>query len=128
MMNAYLFVCSANMLRSPTAEHVARSMGFSADSVGAVPEWAVRPLTLEAIQRAEHVVCMEQRHADAVLAMDPTCGPRVQVWNIPDDFDYCAPELVEMLRKRLETRIPVSAYPTRSEARATAGASEGRAK
>lgn len=29
----YLFVCSANMLRSPTAEHVARSMGYLADSI-----------------------------------------------------------------------------------------------
>lgn len=125
-MNAYLFVCSANMLRSPTAEHVARSMGFSADSAGAVPEWAVRPLTVEAIQRAEHIVCMERSHADAVLKLVPDCV--VQVWNIPDDFDYCSPELVAMIRKRLETRVPVEAYPSRNETRATAGAAVQRTK
>lgn len=104
-MNSYLFVCSANMLRSPTAEHVARSMGYSADSAGSEPSYSpIRPLTVEAIDRAENIVCMEQRHADAVLALRPEAAGRIQVWNVPDDFDYCHPELMAWIKRCLPSR------------------------
>ena len=104
-MNAFLFVCSANMLRSPTAEHVARSMGYSADSAGSVPHYSpIRPLTLEAIERAEKIVCMEPHHAKAVYAVAPHRADDVEVWHIPDDFDYCDAELVKMIQDKLPPR------------------------
>jgi predicted protein tyrosine phosphatase len=99
-MNDYLFVCTVNMLRSPTAEHVARMMGHSADSAG-TDAIAVRPLTLEAIERAERIVCMDSDHATKVLDLAPHRGPDVDIWHIPDDFDYCQPALVDAIRARL---------------------------
>ena len=104
-MNHYLFVCSVNMCRSPTAEHVSRLLGYSADSAGtAFHHNPVRPLTVEAIERAEHIVCMEQDHADVVTAMCPDAADRVQVWCIPDNYNYCDGKLIDMIRTRLSQR------------------------
>lgn len=102
-MNSYLFVCSVNMLRSPTAEHVARSLGYAADSAGTDPS-AVRPLTLEAIERAGRIVCMQWEHTYPVLRLAPHRSEDIDVWHIPDDYDYCAPELVAMMRSRLRAQ------------------------
>jgi len=102
--NDYLFVCSANWLRSPTAEHLARLRGWAADSAGTYPE-AVRRLTAEAIQRARRIVCMEPKHADAVRQLHWSADERIEVWNIPDRFDYCDPELVRLLRIRIPKRV-----------------------
>jgi predicted protein tyrosine phosphatase len=80
-------------------------MGYSADSAGAVYDCSpIRHLTREAIDRAKTIVCMERRHANAVLALAPHRGEHIQVWNIPDDFDYCQPELVELISKMLPPR------------------------
>jgi protein-tyrosine-phosphatase len=43
----FLFVCSANVARSATAEHLARQGRCIADSVGSDPSVAVRRLTVE---------------------------------------------------------------------------------
>lgn len=80
-------------------------MGYSADSAGSVPAYnPIRPLTLEAIQRAEKIVCMEPHHMTAVIELAPDCVDRVECWHIPDDFDYCSPELVKMIQERLPAR------------------------
>lgn len=101
-MNDFLFVCSVNRLRSATAEHVARGMGYRADSAGTDLEAAVRPLTAEAIDRAAVIVCMEDRHAKAVLRLRPGRHADVYVWNIPDEYEYGERALVRSLRQRLE--------------------------
>ena len=106
----YFFVCSANKLRSPTAEHVARRMGYTADSAGAVEQWAIRPLTIAAILRAKRIVCMEQFHLDIVAEhVKRELGrpawlrlqPRTECWDIPDDYDYCQPELIKLIELRI---------------------------
>lgn len=100
-MNHFLFVCSVNMLRSPTAEHVARRMGYIADSAG-TDDVAVRPLTKEAIDRAERIVCMEPHHVRKVLELMPSHQwTAVECWDIPDDYDYCDPTLVAIIERRL---------------------------
>lgn len=97
MKNHFLFVCSVNMLRSPTAEHVARKLGYSADSAGTMQDMAIRPLTVEAINRAEYIICMEMEHSFKVMDLVPDRGSDIFVWHIPDDFEYCDPVLVTML-------------------------------
>lgn len=97
MKNNFLFVCSVNMLRSPTAEHVARSLGYSADSVGTEIASAIRPITIESINRAEYIICMEMHHCLKVLELAKDRGKDTVVWNIPDDYGYCDPMLVAYL-------------------------------
>lgn len=102
-MNDFLFVCQENRLRSPTCEHVARMMGYSADSAG-TSATAVRPLTLTAIMRAQVIVCMQPFHAAYVreLCAGGYSPTELRVWNIPDDYNYCEPGLVDIIKHNLE--------------------------
>jgi predicted protein tyrosine phosphatase len=109
-MNSFLFVCSLNKLRSPTAEHVARKLGYLADSAGIEPS-SVRPLTGEAIDRAEIIVCMQQRHVQHVLKLRPERASDIRVWAIPDRYEYGQPALIRRLKKHLLTFTPAQAPP-----------------
>lgn len=100
-MNDLLFVCQENRLRSPTCEHVARLMGYAADSAGTA-ETAIRPLTAEAVERAAVIVCMEPFHRRCVSeVMRKGWEAHIEVWYIPDIYDYCQPELMALVRERL---------------------------
>ena len=98
-MNKFLFVCEENRLRSPTCEHVARLQGIAADSAGTSSS-AVRPLTLAAINRAEHIVCMTNYQGTFIRTMAPRA--MVTCWDIPDIYDYCQPDLIRIIELRLE--------------------------
>jgi len=100
-MNSVLFVCSQNKMRSPTAEHVARLKGLSADSAGTDPN-AVRHLTAEMVDNAENVVCFEWSHYEKVVELRPSRAKDVLMWNMPDEYDYCDPLLVRMLERLIE--------------------------
>jgi predicted protein tyrosine phosphatase len=97
----FLFVCSQNYQRSPTAEHVARALGYLADSAGSDRPCAGRPLTPAAIARADRIVCMEECHAQAVARMVPARAQDIEVWHISDEYEYCAPELIRLIQERL---------------------------
>ncbi len=92
------------MLRSPTAEHVARLLGYSADSAGTM-KTAIRPLTIDAINRAEYIMCMEKEHGEAVRALHPGVADRIYILGIPDNYEYCEPELVARLNTAIKAHV-----------------------
>lgn len=98
--NDYLFICSANLYRGPTAEHLARSMGLRADSAGTLPT-AVRRLSLYDMDRARWIVCMEPAHAEYAIKLDDKAFDRMTVWGIPDEYDYCDPDLKALIQSKL---------------------------
>lgn len=65
---------------------------------------AIRTVTIRDLQRADRIVCMEQRHARRVKSMafdqEDICD-RIEVWGIPDDYEYCQPELIDIIRLKL---------------------------
>ena len=103
-----LFVCSSNRRRSLTAETI-----FQDD-----PRWRVRSAGTEEGARikvtaghldwADVVVAMDKRHkerlrqkyADAMA--DKVCVCLL----IPDDYEYMAADLVELLRERMREYFP----------------------
>jgi predicted protein tyrosine phosphatase len=95
----WLFVCSMNYQRSPTAEHVARSQGFWADSCGTDPT-AGKTLTRERVDWADVIVCMSGKHVDAVRRF--TQSIRVFNWNIRDDFDYMDAALIGLCAHKMQ--------------------------
>lgn len=101
----FLFVCSANVARSATAEHMSRQGHCLADSVGSNPTVAVRRLTVETIARARRIVCMEEEHAQAVLRLAPERAKDIIVWNIPDNYHYCEPALMAEIKSRLDPMV-----------------------
>jgi predicted protein tyrosine phosphatase len=98
-----LFVCTANRLRSPTAEAVFRDEpGLEVRSAG-LDSACPRPLTAELVYWAERLFVMERGQRDKVRRRfrDALDGKPVIVLGIPDDYEYMQPELVALLKSRV---------------------------
>jgi len=74
-MTNILFVCSANIDRSPTAEHIyANQTGLEVKSAG-VGWYAQQPVTTELLQWADVVLCMEEEHKNYIVKdLFPVCS------------------------------------------------------
>jgi len=99
-------VCSAGLLRSPTAAWVLSQepWNYNTRAVGSVPEFALVPFDAVMLEWADEVVCMTKEQKDytmAQLAMHKhILGKRVLCLDIPDNFGYRDPELVQLIRDR----------------------------
>jgi predicted protein tyrosine phosphatase len=91
-------VCSAGLLRSPTAANVLHTKyGFNTRAVGADKEFALIPLTQALIWWADEIVFVN-RDAFAMLDQEEkdeveSVGVRVVFLNIEDDFDWMDAQL-----------------------------------
>lgn len=97
-----LFVCSKNQWRSPTGEQVwRRTPGLYVQSAG-TSRSARRRLTVRDIRWADVILVMEQKHKSRIMAdfRDEVRYKSVHVLDIPDDYKYMDPELVELLMER----------------------------
>ena len=112
-----LFICSQNMLRSPTAEKTfanypdvtTRSAGTDVD--------AEKPVHAEMIKWADMIFVMENHHArflherfaDLLENKPPT------VLRIRDDYEYMDPKLVEVLRVKVTPHLTSGTRSGRSQ-------------
>jgi len=105
-----LFLCSRNRLRSPTAEQVfADWPGIETASAGLSAD-ADHPLTPEQLDWADLVLVMEaaqRRRLNARFAAHLR-GKRVACLDIPDDYDFMAPALVQRLRACVPRHLPAA--------------------
>jgi predicted protein tyrosine phosphatase len=103
-----LFVCSQNRLRSPTAEQVfADWPGIQTSSAG-LNAGAENPLTPELVAWADLVFVMERAHRARLSSrFRPQLGrARVICLDIPDDYAFMEPALIELLRQRVCRHLP----------------------
>ncbi len=94
-----LFVCSKNQWRSPTAEAVWRKHpALSVRSAG-TSSGARHRVSEEDLAWADVILVMEDKHRTRLLADFATAveGKTVHVLDIPDEYAYMDPELVEQL-------------------------------
>jgi predicted protein tyrosine phosphatase len=109
-MTRILFICAKNKLRSPTAKHVFASYpGIETDSAG-VNQDAEVPVSTEQLRWADVIVVMETRHQAKLRRGfgEALKGKRLVCLNIPDDYDYMAPDLVALLQRRAVRFLPSS--------------------
>lgn len=102
-MKKLLFVCSQNRLRSPTAEAVfSQYEGLEVDSAG-LDRGAEVLLSSEAIQWSDIIFVMEKSHRSKLSKKFQPWLKNKQVicLNIPDEYDYMEPALVELLKKKV---------------------------
>ena len=107
-MRTYLFVCSQNRLRSPTAEQVfAQRADIEVSSAGTNHD-AENPLTGELVRWADVIVVMEKAHRNKLRKRfrEALNGKRVICLDIPDDYDYMEPALVHLLEARMARHLP----------------------
>jgi predicted protein tyrosine phosphatase len=98
-----LFICSQNRLRSPTAETIfAEYEGLETDSAG-LDRGAEMPLTSDAIAWADIIFVMERSHRRKLTSrFQPWLrNKRIICLDVPDDYDYMEPALVELLKERV---------------------------
>ena len=101
-MKEVLFVCSAGMLRSATAAHLAhREFEWNTRCAGIEP-YAVQPIHQNTVEWAQLIFCMESKHFEFIKAHYPkNIQQRCVILDIPDNFSYRDMELEAMLRNKL---------------------------
>ena len=115
-MTNVLFVCSANRLRSPTAEQVFSAWpGIEADSAG-ISNDADVVLSSEQVEWADIIFVMEKTHRNKLNRKFRSSlnGKRVICLDIPDDYEFMDPALVRILETRAGRFLsrPSPAAPT----------------
>lgn len=98
----FLFVCSRNQLRSPTAEAVfANIEGVSALSAGTNHD-SETPLSGDLIEWADTIFCMEASHKRKVQNAFRAIlrEKKLTVLGIADNYSYLDPELVRLIRAK----------------------------
>ncbi|ABC27331.1 predicted protein tyrosine phosphatase [Hahella chejuensis KCTC 2396] len=99
-MRNILFVCSRNQWRSPTAEQVwRRHPELSVRSAGTSPK-ARKTIGPADLRWADVILVMEDKHKHRLMADYGRLlqHKQVHVLDIPDDYQYMDPELVEILQ------------------------------
>jgi len=107
-LKTILFICSQNRLRSPTAEQVfADYPGLEVSSAGTDHD-AENPLTAELVSWADIIVVMEKQHRAKLQRRFRSAlrGQRVICLDIPDDYAFMQPELVDLLKVRMKRHLP----------------------
>jgi len=98
-----LCVCSAGLLRSPTAALVLSNppFNFNTRAAGIEDSYALIPVTETLLYWADHIVCMTQQHnlmiLDKLEKFNLLDKP-ITVLHIKDDYGYRDPALVRMIK------------------------------
>ena len=107
-MRHFLFVCSQNKLRSPTAEQIfADHPGIETGSAGTSND-AENPLSDELVEWADTIFVMERTHRNKVQKKHRNAlgKTRIVVLDIPDDYDFMDGDLIVLLRARMRRWLP----------------------
>lgn len=104
----WLFVCSAGLLRSPTGAALAIERGINARSCGSNFNYALIPCSANLINWADKIVFVNAEnlwqledtflgHKDLLEQIEA----KKIVLNIPDNFEYMDPQLVQFFETEL---------------------------
>ena len=107
-MKRFLFVCSQNKLRSPTAEQIfSKRYDIEVSSAGTNND-AENPIDLEQIEWADVVVVMEKHHRNKMQKRFYSAlkTKRVVVLDIPDEYDFMDDRLIRLLEIKMLRYLP----------------------
>lgn len=102
-----LFVCYQNRRRSATAERVfCKRTDIDVRSAGIGPDALVR-INERMLEWADWIFVMEERHRRGLQQMFPghPALDRVYCLEIPDEFAFLDPQLVDLLKARVAHHI-----------------------
>ncbi|WP_176371615.1 low molecular weight protein tyrosine phosphatase family protein [Desulfosediminicola flagellatus] len=96
-----LFICSRNQWRSPTAENIwKKHPEYNTRSSGTSPN-AKKTVSPSDIRWADKIFVMEKKHKNRLVAKFTRMleYKPIYVLNIPDEYAYMDPELIEELKE-----------------------------
>ena len=104
-----LFVCTANVARSPMAAEIFLGLAghdapHAARAVGTA-SWAMRRLTTRDLAWADVVAVMEPRHLAEIRRHWPDHAGKVRVLDVLDDYDPGEPELRDLLTGKVKALL-----------------------
>lgn len=101
-----LCVCSAGLLRSPTAALVLSQepYNYNTRATGLMKEFALVPVDQVLLHWADEIVCMNPEQAEELRERLETDKP-VIVLNIEDRYRYRDPELVEQIKAAYDKHL-----------------------
>ncbi|MGB3267652.1 MAG: ubiquinone biosynthesis protein UbiE, partial [Microcoleus sp.] len=105
-----LFVCSQNKWRSLTAQKMCENVsGLSVRSAGTEKGARIR-VTEGLLGWADLIFVMEKKHGDRLASKFPAIiqGKQVICLQIPDNYKYMQPDLVEILQAKLGLYLEMS--------------------
>ena len=107
-MKRFLFVCSQNRLRSPTAEQIFSQRGDIEVASAGTNNDAETPLSAEWITWADIIVVMEKTHRAKVQSgyRKWLNGKRIVCLDIPDDYAFMEEALVQLLLSKMKRFLP----------------------
>lgn len=99
----FLFVCTGNIARSPTAEEVVRLMANGAHEArsAGISAFSPRPISGEDVAWADVVAVMEEVHLAFILERWPEAGSKLRVLGIEDHYPPRDPVLMRLLEFKL---------------------------
>ena len=102
-MKNILFICSQNRLRSPTAETIFSEHERLQVASAGLNNDATIVVTPELIDWAHIIIVMEKSHRNKLSKKfrNYLKGKRVVCLDIPDDYDYMDPILVQILKSKV---------------------------
>ncbi|AFH50847.1 Putative protein tyrosine phosphatase [Ignavibacterium album JCM 16511] len=106
-MKKVLFVCTQNRLRSPTAENVFSSYsGIRVKSAGLNAHAKVH-LTSDLIGWSDIIFAMEKSQLEKIKKKysEKLKGKKVICHNIPDEYDFMQPQLIEILKEKVPRHL-----------------------
>ncbi|MGP8215701.1 MAG: low molecular weight protein tyrosine phosphatase family protein [Bacteroidia bacterium] len=95
-----LFICSRNQWRSPTAEAVYKGRpGLIVKSAGTEATARIK-LSAKLVLWADIIFAMEKEHKQRLIERFPleTLEKEIIVLNIPDEYKFMDPELVDCIK------------------------------
>ena len=98
-----LFICSRNQWRSPTAEQIFRKHPLMSVRSAGTSLNARRKISGDDIHWADVIFVMEEKHKSRLVAEFSRLldGKTIHVLDIPDEYKYMDPGLVEQLEQSL---------------------------
>ena len=108
-----LCVCSAGILRSATIAYVLSREPYNCNTrnCGIDDDFALIPIDRVLVEWSDSIVCADTEHHDVVLNIIDNFdikGKKVYNFNLPDNFSYRDPDLVNII----ETKLLANNFPT----------------
>ncbi len=105
MKQKLLFVCTANLQRSPTAENLVKNSDkYKAKSAG-TNILSEKPINSQSIKWADKIIVMERNHKKIILKIYPEAkNKEIMVLDIPDIYIKNDPKLIRILKNKLKEK------------------------
>ena len=99
-----LFVCSANVDRSPTAERIYKDCaGLEVKSAG-VGSHARQPVIQKLLEWADVILCMEKRHKQCIVEdfTEIVSRKKIDSLEIEDMYHFMQPTLIALIKAKTD--------------------------